>query len=88
VSIAKPFVNRVTRRLVAFPIALGCGAAGAAPAGAEPNPFGTLSCSCEQAASVGGVDPVEEIRRGIREGLSAWLPGLPPPTHTPSMGGG
>jgi hypothetical protein len=69
----------IMKILVGFAIALGCCVAEAAPASADPNPFGTLSCSCRGTAPADGADPSEEIRRGLREGLSAWLPGLPPP---------
>ena len=71
----------IMKLLAGFPIALGCYVAGAAPVGADPNPFSTLSCSCRQTAPVGSADPREEIDRGIREGLSAWIPGLPPPAQ-------
>jgi len=74
------------RFLGSFAIALGCRVGEAAPAGADPtpvgtdpNPFGTLSCSCRETAPAAGADPREEIARGIRERLSAWLPGSPAP---------
>ncbi len=50
-------------------------------AGADPNPFATLHCGCREVAPADSADPRDEIKRGIREGLSAWVPGLPPPTH-------
>jgi hypothetical protein len=54
----------------------GCACVGApAPAGAEPNPFGTLSCGCDE--STGAASAREEIDRGIRDGLRASPPGLP-----------
>ena len=71
----------IMKLLTGFPIAVGCCVAGAAPVGADPNPFSTLSCSCRQTAPVGSADPREEIDRGIQEGLSAWIPGLPPPAQ-------
>ncbi|MCV7445676.1 hypothetical protein H7K33_25885 [Mycobacterium paraense] len=67
-------------------IATGCCVAGAAPAqadpdavGADPNPFGTLRCDCPETAPVGSAQRSNEITQGIREGLSAWVPGLPQP---------
>ena len=74
----------ITKILVSAAIALGAFVGAAAPASADPNPIGTkpnpfggLSCSCQETAPPGS----SEIERGIREGLSAWLPGLPPPTQ-------
>jgi hypothetical protein len=65
-------------------IALGFCLVGAAPANAEPastdpNPFGTLGCSCRETAPAGSQALTAEIDRGIQEGRSAVLPGLPPP---------
>ena len=60
----------------------------AAPAGADPtqvstdpNPFGGLRCNCPEAAPVDGPALKEEIDRGLREGHTAWLPGLAPPAE-------
>jgi hypothetical protein len=50
-------------------------------AGTDPNPFSTLSCSCQKAAPAGGPASTAEIDRGIRNGLSAALPGLPAPAQ-------
>jgi len=53
-----------------------CACVGAsAPAGAEPNPFGALSCGCQQTTPAGGAR--DEIDRGIRDGLRASPSGLP-----------
>lgn len=78
----------ITKLLVSGAIALGSCVVAAAPAGADPNqigpdpnPFSALSCSCQGTAPAGGPDVQEEIGRGLREGLSAWLPGLPAPTQ-------
>ncbi|ORA76061.1 hypothetical protein BST25_03570 [Mycobacterium heidelbergense] len=73
--------------LVSAAIAAGFCAGGAASASAdpddtEPDPFGTLSCGCQEAAPAGSPGLRDEIDRGIREGHSAWLPGLPPPGST------
>ncbi len=80
------------KTLIGFAVAFGCCTDAAAPAAAdpglagEPDPFGTLSCSCRETAPPGNVDPREEIARGIRKGHSAWVPGFPapsPPTQPP-----
>jgi hypothetical protein len=79
----------ITKILVSAAIAIGSCVAGAAPASADPNPsstdpnpFGALSCSCRaETAPPGSPALREEIERGIRDGRSAWLPGLPPPTQ-------
>jgi hypothetical protein len=78
----------ITRILVSAAVTLGSYVGGAAPAGADPNPigtapnpFGALSCSCRQTAPPGSPAAREETERGIREGLSASLPGRPSPTR-------
>jgi hypothetical protein len=69
-------------------IVLGSGVALAAPASAgtgpsstDPNPFGGLSCNCQETAPPGSPALKAEISGGLREGHSAWLPGLPAPTQ-------
>ena len=64
-----------TKILVSAAIAVGSCVAGAAPAsadsnaiGTDPNPFGALSCNCQETAPPGS-SALEEIERGIREGL-------------------
>jgi hypothetical protein len=75
----------VTKTLISAAAAVCAWVAGAVaagadpnPDGAEPNPFGGLRCGCHQAGP-GGPDAQDEIRRGLREGLSVRVPGLPPP---------
>ena len=51
------------------------------PAGTQPNPFGALSCSCQKTAPAGGPASTADIDRGVRNGLSAALPGLPAPAQ-------
>jgi hypothetical protein len=52
------------------------GASVATPAGAdpglggEPDPFGGLSCNCDQSASTDGPVARQQIRRGMREGIT------------------
>jgi hypothetical protein len=75
----------IIKVLVSAAIALALWVEGATPAsadpnpnpvGTDPNPFGGLSCSCREAASAGSSELTEEMDRGIRDGLSAELPGL------------
>jgi hypothetical protein len=73
------------KMLVSGAVALGVWVGVAAPAsgdansvGADPNQFGDLRCSCQHSASPGGRAGTEEMKRGIREGLSAGL-GQPQP---------
>jgi hypothetical protein len=54
---------------------------GAAPASADPdpgrtdpNPFGGIASSCQETYPASSPEQREEIDRGIRDGLSAWLP--------------
>lgn len=76
----------LAKMLSGLAIAAGCCVAGAAPAWADPdavdtdpNPFAALRCGCPETAAAGSAERRNEITRGIRDGLSAWLPGLPPP---------
>jgi hypothetical protein len=78
----------IRKMLVSGAIAVGSCFGAAAPASAEENPggtdsnpFGTLRCSCHETAPSGSPEVKEEIDRGLREGRSAWLPGLPAPTQ-------
>jgi hypothetical protein len=63
-------------------IVLGAGVLGAGVAVAnpepdvtQPNPFGSLGCSCQEPA--GGWGPGELIDRGIREGSHSLASGTP-----------
>lgn len=60
---------------LAFSVAVGV----AAPAGADPSPFGTLGCSCQPPAAVpGGKAPAtDQMDQGIQNGLG-YLHGVPP----------
>jgi len=74
----------ITKVLVSGAIALGIFVGGAAPASAAPqapNPYSTLHSNRPETAPVGSPALMAEIDRGIQEGLSAWLPGLPAPTQ-------
>jgi hypothetical protein len=68
----------VAKILVSAAIALGSCIGAAAPAsadpnsfGTDPNPFGSLSCSCQETTPPGGPALKEDLNRGIRGGLSA-----------------
>ena len=78
----------MTKILIGAAVAVGSCVGGAAPVSADPNPigsgpnlFGGLSCSCQETAPPGSPGLREEIERGIREGRTAWLPGLSPSTQ-------
>jgi hypothetical protein len=68
----------ITRWLIGLAIAFGVGFVSgtvsgvleAAPAGADPSPFNTLSCSCQESAPPGSPARRDEITRGLRQGLS------------------
>ena len=78
----------ITKILVSAAIAVGFLVGGAAQAsadpnafGADPNPFSGFSCRCQGTAPADSPALSAEINRGLREGHSAWLPGLPAPTQ-------
>lgn len=54
--------------LVGAAIAFGSGAPGAAPAGADPSPFSTLSSGCQDK----GPADRDALVRGIRHGIADW----------------
>jgi hypothetical protein len=73
--------NMITKMLVSAAIVVGSCAVRAAPASADPNqppndpnPFGGLTCSCQEPAPPAGPGSKEELERGIRAGLSAGEP--------------
>jgi hypothetical protein len=75
----------IVKMLVSGAIALGVWVGVVAPAsgdtdsvGANPSQFGALRCSCQPTASPNGRAGTEDMKRGIREGLSAGL-GKPQP---------
>jgi hypothetical protein len=82
--------NRVTAKMiVTAAIALAAGIALAAPAaadpsaiGIDPNPFGTLGCNCRATPPVRGPESTQEINRGLREGFTVSVPGLPAPSRS------
>ena len=82
----RPHRRVITKILVSAAIALGGGLVAAAPAAADPhaidtspNPFGVLGCNCRQTAPADSPQSRQGISRGIREGLTVSVPGLPAP---------
>lgn len=73
------FTKTVICAAVAVGAGVGVGVVGAtaAPAGADPSAFGTLTCSCQATAPVGSKARRDEITRGIRQSLADWSPGPP-----------
>jgi hypothetical protein len=51
------------------------------PTNTGPNPYGTLSCDCRETTPADSPAPKAEIDKGLREGHTAWVPGLPPPAQ-------
>ena len=67
----------ITKLLVSAAIVLGS-VWGAAPASADPsqsdtqpNPFGSLTCSCQETTPADGPALSAELNRGLRQGLSS-----------------
>ena len=67
----------ITKMVVSAAIVLGALGLGAAPAGADPNqsgtdpnPFGSLTCNCQETTPPGGPALTGELNRGISKGLS------------------
>jgi hypothetical protein len=69
----------ITKVLFGAAIALGVAAGIATPASADPNPFGTLGCSCQPpvAAPHGKQPATDQMDQGIQNGLG-YLHGTPP----------
>jgi hypothetical protein len=66
----------ITKLLVGAAIVVSALVVGSAPAdaapstsGSDPNPFGSLTCNCQEPASVGGQVETQELA-GLRDGLS------------------
>ena len=69
---------------IGFGVCIGVAAPASADkstAGADPNPFSGLHCSCQKRVPAGDPAATAEIDRGIREGLSVAAPGLPAPAQ-------
>jgi hypothetical protein len=69
----------IRRILFVAAIAFGAAAGIAAPASADPSPFGTLGCSCKPPATVpdGTAPAMNPLDQGIRNGLG-YLHGTQP----------
>ena len=60
----------ITKVLVSAAIVASAGVGVAAPAGADPSVFNTLSCNCQQTVSQRGTLVNDQINRGIQQGLT------------------
>lgn len=67
----------ITKMVASAAIVLGALGVGAAPASADPsqsgndpNPFGGLTCNCQQTTPNGGPAVSDELDQGIRAGLA------------------
>lgn len=60
----------IPRLLVGVALALGAAGWTAATATADPSPFNTLSCSCEETAPADSAALIDKIERGIQHGLA------------------
>lgn len=74
----------VAKTLLTATLGFGLSVAAAAPAVAnpadpDPNPFSGLRCNCHEVAPAGSPALIDEIHRGLGEGHSVLLPGLPAP---------
>ena len=76
----------ITKMLFGAAIAVSSAFIAPATSSADPvdtvtNPFGGLRCSCPATALADGPALKAAIDRGLREGHSAWLPGLTAPAR-------
>lgn len=62
----------IINAVISGAIALAVWVGGAIPAGAEPN-------GASAGPAPDDAKQRDEVERGIRDGLSAWMPRLPPP---------
>lgn len=76
----KPLALNVKAAMCAA-VVVAFGASVATPAGADansggddPNPFGGISCSCDQTAATDSPDSEQQISQGIHQGLSGQRP--------------
>ncbi|HTQ20353.1 hypothetical protein [Mycobacterium sp.] len=81
-SIAHPIAKMLfSAAVVLGSVAVGAGLAGADPGASDtPNPFGALSCSCQETDLTGSVPVADEIDRGViagTHGMAGWLPPVP-----------
>ncbi len=67
----------ITKVLLSAAVTLGVAAGIATPASADPNPFGTLGCSCTLPAPDAKAPATDQLNRGIQSGLG-YLDGISP----------
>jgi hypothetical protein len=63
----------ITKLLVSRAIVLGAAVGLAAPAGAAPNPFSNLGCSCQTPGPATSPVGTDQINQGIQDGLTTDL---------------
>ncbi|EFG76025.1 hypothetical protein HMPREF0591_4013 [Mycobacterium parascrofulaceum ATCC BAA-614] len=56
--------------LVGVALTFGAACWTAASANADPSPFNTLSCSCQETSPADGATLMDKVDRGIQQGLS------------------
>jgi hypothetical protein len=80
----RPIITKILVSVIALWSYVGAAASASAdpnPVNTGPNPYGTLRCECRETAPPDSPALRAEIDRGLREGHSASLPGLPPPAQ-------
>ena len=60
----------IPKLLVGVALIFGAACWTAAWANADPSPFNTLSCSCQETAPAGSTTLTDKVDRGIQQGLS------------------
>ncbi|OBH27616.1 hypothetical protein A5692_24090 [Mycobacterium sp. E342] len=60
----------IPKLLVGVALTLGAASWSAASANADPSPFTTLSCACQETAPAGSTTLIDKLDRGIQQGLS------------------
>jgi hypothetical protein len=60
----------IAKVLLSAAIVVSTAVGAAAPAGADPSVFGTLSCNCPQKVSKSGASVTDQINRGIQQGMT------------------
>jgi hypothetical protein len=71
----------ISKILVSAAIALAAWIGGAAPASADPNPFGVLSCSCRTTTTTDSLPPGDGMNQAIQHGISDGLSERPAPAQ-------
>jgi len=71
----------VSTMLVSAAITLAAWTGGAAPASADPNLFGVLSCSCRTTTTPDSPPSRDAMNQAIQQGISDGLSGRPAPAQ-------